>query len=78
MKWHDFEIRETNKCGQYELVLWGTENSYFTVALIDYDEQNEDFNVKSVGLRLFKHWQCGLNEYILRYLNLLQLQYEYD
>lgn len=78
MKWHDFEIRETNKCGQYELVLWGTENSYFTVALINYDEQNEDFNVKSVGLRLFKHWQHGLDEYILRYLNLFQLQYEYD
>jgi hypothetical protein len=78
MKWHDFEIKERNKSGQYELILWETKDSYSTVALIDYDRQGKDFDVKSVGLRLFKHWQHGLDEYILRYLNLLQLQYKYD
>lgn len=78
MKWHNFEIRKRNESGQYELVLWETANDCFTVALIVYDEQSGDFNVKSVGLRLFKYWEYGLNEYILRYLNLFQLQYEYD
>lgn len=78
MKWHNFEIRKRNENGQYELVFWATKDGCFAIALIDYDYESRGFNIKSVGLRLFQYWEQGLEEYVLRYLDLLQLQYEDD
>lgn len=77
MKWHDFEIVSMNKDNQYELMHWH-DGYCITVAFIYYDEGNEWFNIKSVGMRLMEFWEEHLDEYILRYIKLLSLRYEYD
>lgn len=78
MKWNNFEIKSMGVCGKYELIKWDDKNNWFTVAFIVYNENKKDFNISSVGTRLVEYWVEHLDEYILRYLDLLRLQYEYD
>lgn len=77
MKWHDFEIRSINNDNQYELLHWH-DDCCITIAFISYSEEMEWFDISSIGTRLIEFWEEHLDEYILRYIKLLSLQYEYD
>lgn len=77
MKWNGFEIKSTNVCGEYELVR-RYDSFDITLAFFNYDDNRKDFNINSVGTRLMQYWIVHLDEFILRCLELLKLQYEYD
>ena len=77
MKWHDFEIKQMGESGKFELIRWDSDSD-ITLAFISYDDNKKGFNISSVGTRLVRYWAAHLDEYILRYLDLLRLQYEYD
>lgn len=71
MKFKDFEIRlYTENC--YELVKYHKNASTcFVVAFIKWDEKDECWDFRSVGLRYLEYYVDGLSEWVLDYLQAL-------
>lgn len=81
MQFKDFEIRPARNItekvveGKYELVKWqnNTANgrSCFVLAFLEWDKKDRCFDFRGVGLRYQEHYESGLNEYVLKYAELL-------
>jgi hypothetical protein len=71
MKFKDFEIRPCDD-NSYELVKYHKNASTcFVVAWIIWDEKDEYWEFRSVGLRYLEHHVIGLDEWIIDYLQAL-------
>lgn len=67
---------------RFELVKWydhepyihGTStstHSCYTVAWLEYDNKDGFWNLRSVGPRLMENWADGLNEFIIKWCDLM-------
>ena len=83
MKFKDFEIRPAKNItgevveGKYELVKWQDSTKYgrscFVLAFLEWNKKEYCFEFRGVGMRYQEHYEDGLNEYILKYAELLTL-----
>ena len=82
MIFKNFEIRQCKSVdgafvdGKYELIKWNG-STCFVVAFIEYDKHENWWNFRGVGLRYQEHYEDGLNEFVLKYLDVLLLIEEY-
>lgn len=81
MKFKSFEIRETQEYKQYEVVKWMKDlddNPYCDIiAFIDYDFKNKTWKFSSIDIRYLENREDGLEEFILKYLELLDVSNKY-
>lgn len=81
MKFKSFEIREMQEYKQYEVVKWTKDlddNLYcYTIAVIDYDFKNKTWKFSSVNTRYLENREDGLEEFILKYLALIDVSNKY-
>ena len=79
MIFKDFEFRPAGK-DRYELVKWSTnrhkDRSCITIGFVSADEDN-CWKFEGVGMRYQQYYVEGLNEFVLKYVELLQLQKKY-
>lgn len=82
MKFKDFEIRNTKEYKQYEIIKWQTSCSYgkpycYTIAFLDYNPKECSWEFRSVGNQYLENREDGLEEYILKYIELLNISQKY-
>ena len=79
MIFKDFEFRPVGK-DRYELVKWSTNRNEIryctTVGFVSADKDN-CWKFEGVGMRYQQSYVEGLNEFVLKYVELLQLQKKY-
>ena len=75
MIFKDFEFRPLERY-KYELVKWQTNGSYLTVGFVSHNKDN-CWKFEGVGMRYQEYYVEGLNEFVLKYVELLQLQKKY-
>lgn len=82
MKFKDYQIRPYRGfndivANKYELVKWTVDNegaSYcFVIAFIEWNKKEPCWEFRSVGTRYLEHSINGLNEWVLKYLDALEL-----
>ena len=65
----------------YDLVKWQTESgerkTNFVVATISYNDKEPSWEFKSCGMKFLKYYEDGLNEFVIKYIELLDLQKRY-
>lgn len=73
MTYKNFEIRPLENKNRYELVKWYTNVSPYciTIAFIEWNPKEYDWKFESVGTRFLFEYEEGLNNFILKYLELL-------
>lgn len=74
MKYKNFEIRpvpESQDKNRFELVNWYKEASCYVLAFIEYNPKTDCWKINSVGMRLIKDWEDGLDKYILSWIELM-------
>ena len=80
----DFEFRECKdtQFDKYELIKWqitsNDHRSCFTVGWIEYNAKASCWEFESCGLRYQEYYEEGLNEFVLKYVELLDLQRKYN
>lgn len=78
-KFNKFEIRKIGNA--YEIVKWNENNSFhstcFTVGYLIWDKKNEGFDFKSCGIRYLQHREEGLEEWILAWCKMKEIEYKY-
>ena len=81
MVYRNFEIRQytdfnpSNKL-KYELIKWYEHDGKrycYTVAFIEWDEDEPCWEFRSVGMRFIEDYEEGLCEYIKAYMNLVDV-----
>lgn len=83
MQFKNFEVRPAKDIegnireGKYELVKWRDDrmvgHTCFVLAFLEWDKKEYCFEFRGVGLRYQEHYEDGLNEYVLKYAELLTL-----
>lgn len=83
MLFKNFEIKqcmdgESSIINKYEIVKWREgHSSCFTIGYITYDFKKNWWEFKGCGLRYQEYYEEGLNEFILKYIELLDLRKKY-
>lgn len=80
MLFKDFEFKAINP-NKYELVKWNITNvgrrNCFVIGCIEYNSKESCWEFVGCGLRYQKYYEDGLNEFVLKYTELLDLQKKY-
>ena len=88
MRFKQFEIRKPTLCGNpptndyfkyhFDLVKWADDNSHcWSIAAIEWVKEDEYFAFDSCGLRYLKHREDGLEEWLLKWCELKEIEYRY-
>lgn len=88
MLFKNFEVRPYKDINgkvvedKYELVKWREKDSRgkphcFVVGFLEYNAKEPCWNFRGCGLRYQEHYESGLNEFILKYVDILNLQKKY-
>ena len=87
VRFKDFEIRPAVRIdgtiilNKYDVVKWQeykNKPSCFSIAFITYNEKEEACDFVSVGKRYLKYRENGLEEWIMAFINLIEVQKQFD
>lgn len=83
MKFKNFEIKKAMTIFEpldpnyydknFELVRWN-QDYCFTIGFLRWNENEEDFEFESVGLRYFEYRESGLEEWIIAWCKLKKIE----
>lgn len=81
MRFKSFEIRKPTYIGrkppddEYDIVRWADDNSYcWSIARLKWNPKEPQWEFESVGTRYLEDRESGLEEFILKYAELLYLK----
>ena len=75
---HKFDLVKWEEHEPIEVLDWVTgekkmsTSSCFSVAQLEWDEKDECFEFKSVGLRYLDNYVDGLNEFVLKFCKMME------
>lgn len=92
MKFRDFEIRKCIFIGgpptpdyhkwNFDLVKWNKWESgkeyCLSIGRLEWNQKNKRFEFKSCGLRYLEYREDGLEEWLLKWCELKELEYKYE
>ena len=84
MKFKDFEIRPVKSIdgvidtNRFELVKWREPGLCFVVAWLGWNDKEPCFKLTSVGLRLVENWVDGLDQFIIKWCEMVEVCMEED
>ena len=89
MRFKQFEIRKPTFLGNpptedyykynFDIVRWADDNSHcWSIGFLRWNKKEPCFEFESVGTRYFKYREDGLEEWLLKWCELKELEYEYE
>lgn len=89
MRFKQFEIRKPTFFGDppkgdyfkynFDLVKWADDNSNcWSIGHLEWNKKEPCFEFKSCGLRYLKHREDGLEEWLLKWCELKEIEYRYE
>lgn len=89
MRFKQFEIRKPTLIGSpstedyykynFDIVKWADDNSHcWSIGFLRWDKKEPCFKFESVGTRYLEYREDGLEEWILKWCELKELEYEYE
>jgi hypothetical protein len=89
MRFKQFEIRKPTFIGDgpgeeyfkynFDLVKWADDNSYcWSIGHLEYNRKESCFEFRSVGSRYFECREPGLEEWVMKWCELKEIEYEYE
>lgn len=63
----------------FDLVKWADDNSHcWSIGHLEWNKKEPCFEFKSCGLRYLKHREDGLEEWLLKWCELKEIEYRYE
>lgn len=89
MRFKQFEIRKPTPIYNlpyedyykynFDVVKWENDNSYcWSIGHLTYNTKEPCFEFKSCGLRYLQHREDGLEEWIIKWCELKEVEYKYE
>ena len=89
MRFKQFEIRRPTFIGagpgeeyfkyNFDVVRWADDNSHcWSIGHLEYDKKEGGFEFSSIGLRYLQDREIGLEEWLLKWCELKEIEYEYE
>ena len=89
MRFKQFEIRQCTFIGNpptpdyhrwnFDIVKWADDNSYcWSIGSLKWDKKEPGFNFESIGLRYLRDREDGLEEWLLKWCELKEVEYRYE
>lgn len=89
MKFKQFEIRKPTFIGNpptedyykyhFDIVKWADDNSYcWSIGELEWNDKEPCFEFKSVGTRYLEYRENGLEEWLLKWCELKEIEYGYE
>ncbi len=89
MRFKQFEIRKPTLCGNpptedyykyhFDIVKWADDNSHcWSIGHLEWDRKGLYFEFRSCGLRYLQHREDGLEEWLLKWCELKEIEYRYE
>lgn len=89
MRFKQFEIRKPTFLGNppsedyfkynFDVVKWADDNSHcWSIGHLEYDRKEPGFEFRSVGLRYLRDREDGLEEWLSKWCELKELEYQYE
>lgn len=89
MRFKQFEIRKPTFIGNpptedyhkynFDIVKWADDNSYcWVIGMLKWNKKEPCFEFESVGTRYLRDREDGLEEWLLKWCELKELEYDYE
>jgi hypothetical protein len=89
MRFKQFEIRKPTFIGNppsadyykynFDIVKWADDNSYcWVIGMLKWNKKEHCFEFESVGTRYLQDREDGLEEWLLKWCELKELEYDYE
>ena len=89
MRFKQFEIRKPNLIGtpptddyyeyNFDVVKWADDNSHcWSIGHLTWNKKEPCFEFKSCGTRYLQYREDGLEEWLLKWFELKEIEYEYE
>lgn len=89
MRFKQFEIRKPTLIGKpptedyykynFDIVKWADDNSHcWSIGFLRWDKKEPCFDFESVGTRYLEYREDGLEEWLLKWCELKELEYNYE
>ena len=85
MRFKQFEIRNSTDIHnvlfkyRFELVKWANDNSYcWTIGYLEYTKKDNTFEFESCGLRYLTDRIDGLEEWLIKWCELKEIEFLYE
>ena len=89
MKFKQFEIRKVTFIGDppskdyhkynFDVVKWADDNSHcFSIGHLEWNKKEPCFEFKSIGTRYLEYREDGLEEWLLKWCEFKEIEYEYE
>lgn len=89
MRFKQFEIRKPTMIGKpptedyykynFDVVKWANDNSHcWSIGFLRWDKKESCFDFESVGIRYLEDREDGLEEWILKWCELKEVEYRHE
>ena len=89
MRFKQFEIKKPLLIGnstakdcckyKFDLVKWADDNSYcWSIGFLRWNKKEHGFDFESVGTRYLEYRQDGLEEWLLKWCEMKEIEYRYE